>query len=169
MRLGRQHIPGRRACKWPRPVSEFDVAETHHRGSPYLNASSFLRAIHIVALPGQAVRPYDRRPGERHSLRTEADRLLPRGCHRGPIVDESFRKPELRVQAVAAAVLHMEPADRRRFIRPLIALIERVASESNGTISVPSTPANRDLRPVSVHVLPRPDSIRDAALEFAPP
>ena len=67
--------------------------------------------------------------------------------HRGPTVDESIRRPELRVQAVAAALLHMDPADRRPFIRPLIALIERVAADGNSTILVASEPANGDRRP----------------------
>jgi hypothetical protein len=36
------------------------------------------------------------------------------------------------VQDVAAALLRMDPADRRPFIRPLIALIMRVAADGNG-------------------------------------
>jgi hypothetical protein len=49
------------------------------------------------------------------------------------------------VQGVAAALLHMHPADRRLFIRPLIALIERVVDGDTDAISASSTPANRDL------------------------
>ena len=109
--------------------------------------SSFLRATHIMALPGRAAWPYDRRFGARHSMGTAAYRLRPTSCHRGPTVDESIRRPELRVQAVAAALLPMDPADRRPFIRPLIALIERVASDGNSTILAASEPANGELYP----------------------
>ena len=114
---------------------------------PHMNASPFLRAIHIMTLPGHAAWPYDRRFGARHSLRHVAYRRRPTGCHRGPTVDESIRRPVLRVQAVAAALLPMDPADRRPFIRPLIALIERVASDGNSTILAASEPANGDLHP----------------------
>jgi hypothetical protein len=116
-------------------------------GRPYMNPSSFFRAIHIRALPGRSAWPYDRRFGSRHSKGTAAYRLRPTGCHRGPTVDESIRRAKHRVQAVAAALLRMDPADRRPFIRPLIALIERVAADGNSTILVASEPANGDRRP----------------------
>ena len=130
---------------------------------PYKNASPFLRAIHIMALPGHTAWPYDRRFGARHSRGTAAYRLRPTGCHRGPTVDESIRRPELRVQAVAAALLRMDPADRRPFIRPLIALIERVAADGNSTILVASEPANGDLHPHARTLTTAPD-----AVELAP-
>jgi hypothetical protein len=41
----------------------------------------------------------------------------------------------------------MDPADRRPLIRPLLALILRVAAETSGSTSVPGTPANGDLHP----------------------
>jgi len=78
-------------------------------------------------------------------------------------VDESIRKPELRVQAVAAALLHMEPADRRRFIRPLLALILRLAAERSGPTAAPGTPANGDLHPHARTLTTAPD-----AVEWAP-
>jgi hypothetical protein len=60
-------------------------------------------------------------------------------------VDESIPRSGRLVQGVAAALLHMHPADRRLFIRPLIALIERVVDSDTDSISASSTPANRDL------------------------
>jgi hypothetical protein len=42
----------------------------------------------------------------------------------------------------------MHPADRRPFIRPLIALIERAADGDTDSISASTTPANRDRHPV---------------------
>jgi hypothetical protein len=50
-------------------------------------------------------------------------------------VDESIRRSCHLVQAVAAALLHMHPAERRLLIRPLIALIERVVDSDTGSIS----------------------------------
>jgi len=116
-------------------------------GRPYMNPSSFFRAIHIMALPARAVWPYDRRFGARHSMGRAAHRLRPTGRHRGPTVDESIRRPALRVQAVAVALLPMGPAARSPFIRPLIALIERVAADGNSTILAASEPANGDRHP----------------------
>ena len=121
-----------------------------------MNASPFLREIHIRALPGHAAWPYDRRFGARHSMGEVAYRLRPASCHRGPTVDESIRRPQLRVQAVAAALLLMDPADRRPFIRPLIALIEHVAADGNSTILVASEPANGDRHPHARAIYDRP-------------
>src|SRR5262245_36164819 len=78
-------------------------------GRPYMNSSSFFRAIHIMALPGRAAWSYDHRFGARHSMGKAAYRLRPIGRHRGPTVDESIRRPELRAQAVAAVLLRMDP------------------------------------------------------------
>ena len=125
-------------------------------GWPYMNPSSFFRAIHIMALPGRAAWPYDRRFGARHSMGTAAYRLRPVGRHRGPTVDESIRRAKHRVQAVAAALLPMDPADRRPFIRPLIALIERVAADGNSTILLASEPANGDRHPHARAIYDRP-------------
>jgi hypothetical protein len=58
------------------------------------------------------------------------------------------------VQGVAAALLRLHPADRRPFIRPLIALIERVLDGDTDSISAPSTPANRYPHPVPEHGRP---------------
>ena len=44
-------------------------------------------------------------------------------------MDETLRRPEPRVRDVAAALLPLNPPDRRAFIGPLIALIERVAAD----------------------------------------
>ena len=71
-------------------------------------------------------------------------------------MDESIRRPELRVQVVAAALLRMDPADRRPFIRPLIALIERVAADGNRKILVASEPANGDRHPHARAIYDRP-------------
>jgi hypothetical protein len=133
-------------------------------GRPSMNASSFLRAIYIMALPGNAVRPYDRHPRVRHTLGNEAHGLLPTSCHRGPTVDEPIRRPDRRVQDVAAALLRMDPADRRPFIRPLIALIMRVAAEGSGPTSAPGLPANGDLHPHARTLTTAPD----AAVELEP-
>jgi hypothetical protein len=48
--------------------------------------------------------------------------------HRGPTVDETLRGPDPQVRDVAAALLRLDPPDRRAFIAPLIALIERAAA-----------------------------------------
>jgi hypothetical protein len=55
-------------------------------------------------------------------------------------VDESIRRSGRLVQGVAASLLHMHPAERRLFIRPLIALIERVVDGDTDSISA-ATPA----------------------------
>jgi hypothetical protein len=44
-------------------------------------------------------------------------------------VDETPGRPELRVCDVAAALLNLDPPDRRAFLGPLIALIERVVAD----------------------------------------
>ena len=62
-------------------------------------------------------------------------------------MDESIRRRDPRVQDVAVALLRLDPADRQPFIRPLIALIMRVAAEGSGPTSAPGMPANRDLHP----------------------
>jgi hypothetical protein len=41
----------------------------------------------------------------------------------------------------------MDPADRQPLIRPLIALILRVAADGSGPTSAPCTPADGDLHP----------------------
>ncbi len=41
-------------------------------------------------------------------------------------MDESIRRSGRLVRGVAATLLPMHPAERRPFIRPLIALIERI-------------------------------------------
>src|SRR5262249_51222528 len=69
-------------------------------------------------------------------------------------VDESIRRSARLVQGVSAALLHMHPADRRPFIRPLTALIERVVDGDTVSISASTTPANRDLPPVPEHDRP---------------
>jgi hypothetical protein len=93
----------------------------------------------------------------------EADRLRPKSCHRGPPVDESIRNPELRLQEVAGALLRMDPADRQPFIRPLLALILRVAAEGSSPTSAPGTPAHGDLHPHARTLTTAPD-----AAEWAP-
>jgi hypothetical protein len=112
-----------------------------------MNASWFLRAIYIIALRRNSVRPYDRRHGERHTMGIEARRLQPTGCHRGPTVYERIRRPDPRVQDVTAALLRMDPRDRQAFIPSLIALIMRAAADGSGPTSAPGTPANGDLHP----------------------
>jgi hypothetical protein len=98
-------------------------------------------------LPGRGAWPYYRHFGARHSMGAAAYCLRPSGCYRGPTVDESIRRPKLRVWAVAAALLPMDGADRRPFIRPLIVLIERLAADSNTTILVASEPADAQRHP----------------------
>jgi hypothetical protein len=51
------------------------------------------------------------------------------------------------VQDVAVALLGMDPADRRSLIRPLLALILRVAADGRGPTAARGTPANGDLHP----------------------
>jgi hypothetical protein len=67
------------------------------------------------------------------------------------------------VQEVAAALLRMDPSDRQTFIRPLIALIMRVAADGSGPTSAPGTPANGDLHPYARTLTAAPD-----AAEWAP-
>jgi hypothetical protein len=57
-------------------------------------------------------------------------------------VDETLRRPEPQVRDVAAALLHLDPPDRRAFIGPLIALIERVVADGE------HHPADRRVLPV---------------------
>jgi hypothetical protein len=67
--------------------------------------------------------------------------------HKGPTVNESFRRRDLRFQDAAAALLRLDSADRQRFIPPLIELLMHVTSEGSGPTSAPSTPANGHLHP----------------------
>jgi hypothetical protein len=129
-----------------------------------MNASWFLRAIQIIALPRSSVRPYDHRLSKRHTMGIEARRLQPTGCHRGPTVDERVRKPDPRVQDVSAALLRMDPGDRRAFIRPLLALIMRVAADGSGPTSAPGTPANGDLHPHPRTLTTAPDAVESAPM-----
>ena len=62
-------------------------------------------------------------------------------------MNESIRRRDPRVQDLAVALLRMHPADRQPFIRPLIALILRVAADGSGPAAAPGTPANGDLHP----------------------
>jgi hypothetical protein len=78
-------------------------------------------------------------------------------------VDESIRSGDPRLQEIAVAVLRMDPVDRQPFIRPLIALILRVAAENSGPTSAPGTQANGDLYPHARTLTTAPD-----AVEFAP-
>ena len=78
--------------------------------------------------------------------------------HRGPTVDESIRRRDPRVQDVAVALLRLDPADRQPFIRPLIALIQRVAADGSGPTSAPGTPANGDLHPHARTLTTAPDA-----------
>jgi hypothetical protein len=78
-------------------------------------------------------------------------------------VDESIRRRDPRVQDVAVALLRMDPADRQPLIRPLIALITRVAAGGSGPTSAPGTPANWDLDPQARTLTTAPD-----AVELAP-
>jgi len=78
-------------------------------------------------------------------------------------VDESIRRRDPGVQDVAVALLRMHPADRQPLIRPLIALIVRVAADGSGPTSAPGTPANGDLHPHARTLTTAPD-----AVELAP-
>jgi hypothetical protein len=51
------------------------------------------------------------------------------------------------VQDVAVALRRLDPAERRPLIRPLLALILRVAAEGSGPTAAPGTSANGDLHP----------------------
>jgi hypothetical protein len=62
-------------------------------------------------------------------------------------VDNSIRKGDPRLQDVAAALMCLDPADRRPFIRPFIALIRRVAAEGSDLTSAPGSVANGYLHP----------------------
>jgi hypothetical protein len=128
-----------------------------------MNPSWFIRVIRIIALPRNAVRPYDRRLSKRHTLGIEALRLQPTSCHRGPTVDERVRRPDPRVQDVAAVLLRMDPSERQALIRPLLALIMRVAADGSGPTSAPGTPTNGDRHPDPRTLTTAPD-----AVELAP-
>ena len=73
-------------------------------------------------------------------------------------MDESIRRRDPRVQDVAVALLRMDPADRQPFIRPLIALIMRVAAEDSGPTSAPGTPVDGDLHPHARTLTTAPDA-----------
>jgi hypothetical protein len=45
-------------------------------------------------------------------------------------LDETPRRPEPQVRDVAAALLRLAPTDRRTFIPPLIAMIERAVADA---------------------------------------
>jgi hypothetical protein len=62
-------------------------------------------------------------------------------------VDESIRRRDPRVQDVAVALLGMDPVERRPLIRPLLALIRRVAADGRGPAAAPGTSADGDLHP----------------------
>ena len=128
-----------------------------------MNLSWFLRTIHIIALPRKSVGPYERWHSKRHTLGIEARRLQPTGCLREPTVDERIRRPDPRVQDVSAALLRMDPADRQPFLRPLIALILRVAADGSAPTSAPGRPGNGDLHPHTRTLTTAPD-----AVELAP-
>jgi hypothetical protein len=78
-------------------------------------------------------------------------------------VDEGIRRPAPRVQDVAATLLRMHPSDRHAFIRPLIALITRIAVDGSGPTSAPGAPANGGLHPDPRAITTAPD-----AVELAP-
>ena len=78
-------------------------------------------------------------------------------------MDESIRRRDPRVQDVAVALLRLDSADRQPFIRPLLALIARVAAEGSGPTSAPGTPANGDLHSRTRTLTTAPD-----AVELAP-
>ena len=80
-------------------------------------------------------------------------------------MDESIRTSGRLVHGVAAVLLHMHPAERRTFITPLIALIERVVDGDTDSISTSSTPDNRDLDPILTH----DHHALDHACNFGPP
>jgi hypothetical protein len=129
-----------------------------------MNPSWLLRAIHIVALPRDSVRPYDYRLSKRHTMGIEARRLQPTGCHRGPTVDERVRRPDPRVRDVAGALLRMDSSDRHALVRPLIALIMRVAADGSGPTSAPGKPANGDLHSHPRTLTTAPDAVKLAPL-----
>lgn len=79
-------------------------------------------------------------------------------------MDESIRRRDPRVPDVAIALLRMDPADLQPFIRPLIALITRVAAEGSGPTSAPGTPANWDLHPHERTLTTAPDAVELAPL-----
>jgi hypothetical protein len=72
-------------------------------------------------------------------------RLPPLASPSRTTVNESIRRSGRLVQGVDAALLHMHPAERRLFIRPLIGLIELVVDGDIDSISASSTPANRGI------------------------
>jgi hypothetical protein len=67
------------------------------------------------------------------------------------------------VQDVAVALLRLDPADRHPFIRPLLALILRVAADGSGPTSAPGTLANGHLHPHARTLTTAP-----GAVELAP-
>ena len=73
-------------------------------------------------------------------------------------MDETIRERDPGLQDVAVALLRMDPADRQAFIRPLIALILRVAADGSGPTSAPGTPANGDLHPHARTLTTAPDA-----------
>ena len=78
-------------------------------------------------------------------------------------MDERIRRPDPRVQDVTAALLRMDLSDWQAFMRPLIALIIRVAAHGSGPTSAPGTLANGDLHPHPRSLTTAPD-----ARELAP-
>ena len=73
-------------------------------------------------------------------------------------MDERIRRPDPRVQDVTAALLRMDLSDWQAFMRPLIALIMRVAAAGSGPTSAPGTPVNRDLHPHPQTLTTAPDA-----------
>ena len=69
-----------------------------------------------------------------------------------------------RVQDLAVALLRMDPADRQPFVRPLIALILRVAAQGSGPTWSPDTPANGDPHPHALTLTTAPDAVELAPL-----
>jgi hypothetical protein len=104
--------------------------------------SPFLRAIHIMALPGDPGPAYPDCLEKGRTMGLAVSGRPPSPRHRGPAVDESIRRRDPRVQDVAVALLLMDLADRRPLIRPLLALIQRAAADGGGPTSAPGTPAN---------------------------
>src|SRR5262249_58234990 len=127
------------------------------------SCSRSFRGIHIRALPGDSVPAYPGCLGEGGTMGMAVSRSPPSPRHRGPNVEESIRRRDPRVQDVAAALLRMDPADRQPLIRPLIALILRVAADGSGPTAAPGTPANGDLHPHARTLTTAPD-----AVELAP-
>src|SRR5262245_65951735 len=121
-------------------------------------SSPFLRAIRIRALPGDSVPAYPGCLGEGGTLGMAVSRPPPSPRHRGPTVDESIPRRDPRVQDVAVALLRLDPADRQPLIRPLIALILRVAADGSGPTAAPGMPAHGDLPPPARTLADAPDA-----------